>query len=297
MAEQVKRVAFLGLGRMGSGIAHNILKAGFELTVYNRTAEKMRPLVEVGARASASPREAVEGSDAVVSCLFDDTSVLDIVSGDDGLLSGLSPNSVHIGITTILPRTAERLATMHKAHGSHYVAAPVVGRPDVADAGQLRAFVAGDPAVIARCDPLLHAYCQMVVNVGEKHQVANSVKLAVNYMIVSLIELMGEVYAFGEKSGIDPQHLRLLMATMFPQPQVQEYAQRILARDFDEVGFDLVSGFKDVRLMIGASEEVAVPLGFAGVLREKFIAAIANGFQNKDWSAVTEATRMSAGLP
>jgi 3-hydroxyisobutyrate dehydrogenase-like beta-hydroxyacid dehydrogenase len=296
MSEQVKKVAFLGLGRMGSGIANNILKAGFELTVYNRTAAKMGPLVEAGASPSASPREAAASADVVLTSLMDDQSVLDTVTGEKGVVAGLRPGGIHIDTTTVSPGHAAQIAELHAAHGTHYVAAPVVGRPDVAEAGQLRTFVAGDPAVIAKCDPLLHAYCQMVVNVGEKHQVANSLKLAVNYMIVSLIELMGEVYAFGEKSGIDPQHLKLLMATMFPQPQLQEYAERILARDFDEVGFDLVSGLKDVRLMLEASEEVAVPLSFAGVLREKFIAAIANGFQSKDWSAVTEATRMSAGL-
>lgn len=296
MAQAIESVGFIGLGRMGSGMARNILKAGFQLTVYNRTAAKTQPLVDAGAVPASSPREAAASADVVLTSLMDDQSVLDTVTGEKGVVAGLRPGGIHIDTTTVSPRHAAQIAELHAAHGTHYVAAPVVGRPDVAEAGQLRTFVAGDPAVIAKCDPLLHAYCQMVVNVGEKHQVANSLKLAVNYMVVSLIELMGEVYAFGEKSGIDPQHLKLLMATMFPQPQLQEYAERILARDFDEVGFDLVSGLKDVRLMLEASEEVAVPLSFAGVLREKFIAAIANGFQSKDWSAVTEVTRMSAGL-
>lgn len=296
MSEQVKKVAFLGLGRMGSGIANNILGAGFELTVYNRTAAKMQSLVEAGARASASPREAATGADAVVSCLFDDSSVLDIVSGDDGLLSGLSPNAVHIGITTILPRTAERLAAMHKGHGSHYVAGPVIGRPDVAEEGSLLTILAGDAAAVSRAEPVIKSYTGGVFNVGERQAVANSAKLAVNFIVAVTIELVGEVYTFMEKSGIDRNFSHLLVSSMLgPQP-LKDYANRILDSDFDEVGFDLVSGFKDVRLMLEASEEVAVPLSLAGVLREKFIAAIANGFQGKDWSAVTEATRMSAGL-
>src|SRR5574341_41887 len=296
MSEQIKKVAFLGLGRMGAGIATNILKAGFELTVYNRTAAKMQPLVEAGARASASPREAAAGADAVVSCLFDDSSVFETVSGDDGLLGGLSTNAVHIGITTILPRTADRLAAMHRAHGSHYVAGPVIGRPDVAEAGSLLTILAGDAAAISRTEPVIKSYTGGIFNAGERQAVANSAKLAVNFMGAVTIELIGEGYAFTEKSGLDRNFSHLLVSSMLgPQP-LKDYAKRILDGDFDEVGFDLVSGLKDVRIMLEASEEVAVPLSLAGLLREKFIGGIANGFQGKDWSVSIMATRMSAGL-
>jgi 3-hydroxyisobutyrate dehydrogenase-like beta-hydroxyacid dehydrogenase len=281
---------------MGAGMARNILKAGFRLTVYNRTATKMQPLIDAGAAGAGSPREAAADADVVVTSLMDDRSVLDIVTGEQGVLAGLKPGAVHIGTTTVSPGHAAHVAELHAAHGSYYVAGPVVGRPDVAGAGQLRTFVAGDPAVIARCDGLLHAYCQMVVNVGEKHQVANSLKLAVNYMGVSLIELMGQVYAFGEKSGIDPQHLKLLMATMFPQPQLQEYAERIRARDFDEVGFALAAGLKDVELMLQASLDARVAFPYASVIRDKFLSAIAHGMGDRDWSAIYEITRMNAGL-
>ncbi len=296
MSEQIKKVAFLGLGRMGAGIATNVLKAGFELTVYNRTAEKMRPLVKLGARASASPREAAAGVDAVVSSLFDDASVLDTIGGADGLLAGLPSNAVHIGTTTILPRTADRLASLHESHGSCYIAAPVIGRPDVAEAGQLMTIVAGDAAAVSRSEPLIKSYAPVLMNVGQRTAVASSAKLAVNLMVAATIELIGEVYAFAEKSGVDRGLSHLLVSSMLgPQP-LKDYARRILDRDFDEVGFDLVSGLKDVRLMIEASEDVAVPLSLAGVLREKMIAAIANGLEGKDWSASTEATRIGAGL-
>lgn len=296
MTHQAKKVAVLGLGRMGSGIASSILNAGFELTVYNRSAAKMGPLVEAGARASASPREAAIGTDVVVSCLFDDSSVLDAASGDDGLLAGLSPNAVHIGITTILPRTAGQLAAMHQAHGSQYVAGPVIGRPDVAAQGSLLTILAGDAAAVSRAEPVIKSYTSGVFNAGERQAVANSAKLAVNFMVAVTIELVGEVYAFSEKSGVERNFSHLLVSSMLGPQALKDYAKRILDGDFDEVGFDLVSGLKDVRLMLEASEEVAVPLSLAGVLREKFIAAIANGYEGKDWSASTKATRMSAGL-
>lgn len=207
MAEAIRRVGFIGLGRMGSAIARNIFRAGFELTVYNRTPEKMKPLIDEGAAGATSPKEAAAGADAVITSLMDDKSVLDIVTGENGLLAGLGAGAIHIGTTTISPRCATQLAELHAAHDSHYVAAPVVGRPDVADRGQLLALVAGDPEAIARCASLFEAYTLGVTNVGNEHRVANSLKLAVNYVGVSLIELMGQVYAFGERSGIDVQFL------------------------------------------------------------------------------------------
>lgn len=296
MSGEIKKVACLGLGRMGAGIAGNVLKAGFDVTVYNRTAAKMEPLVAAGARGAASPREAAAGVDAVVTSLFDDASVIDTVCGDDGLLAGLSSDAIHVGTTTISPSTSARLAELHQAHGSRYVAGPVLGRPDVAEAGRLLTLVAGDAAAISRAEPLIKSYAAAVMNVGERHSTANAAKLALNFMVIATIELIGEVYAFTEQSGLDGNIAQGLVSSMLgPQP-LKDYAKRIFERDFDEAGFDLVSGLKDVRLMLGASEEMAVPLSFAAVLREKFIAAVANGLGAKDWSAVTETTRMSAGL-
>lgn len=296
MPQAIRKVGFIGLGRMGAGIARNILEAGFELTVYNRTREKIGPLVDAGATGASSPKEAAAGADAVVTCLMDDASVLDSVGGASGLLAGLRPGAVHVGTTTISPPCATRLAELHAAHGSHYLAGPVVGRPDVAERGQLLTFVAGDPDVVARCARLFDAYTLAMTHVGNEHRLANSLKLALNYMAVSIIELMGQVYAFGEKSGIDVQLLNRLMGAMFAPPALKEYAERIRARNFDEVGFDLVSGLKDVQLMLQASTDTCVALPYAGIIREKLLAAIANGMGGKDWSAIYEVTRMNAGL-
>jgi 3-hydroxyisobutyrate dehydrogenase-like beta-hydroxyacid dehydrogenase len=227
---------------------------------------------------------------------MDDASVLENVVGENGLLAGMRPGAVHVGTTTVSPGCAARLAELHAAHGSYYVAAPVVGRPDVAERGQLLTCVAGDPEVIAGCAPLFEAYAAGVTNVGSKHEVANSLKLAINYIGVSLIELMGEVYAFGEKSGIDVQLLNQIMKGMLAPPPLKEYADRILTRDFDNVGFDLVSGLKDVQLMLQASTDTRVALSYAAVIREKLLSAIAHGMGGKDWSAIYEVTRMNAGL-
>src|SRR5262245_14755345 len=296
MAQTISHVGFLGLGRMGAPIARNVLKAGFALTVWNRSAAKADPLVTAGARLAQTPREAAAGADAVVSSLLDDRSVLEVVGGPDGILAGLPPGAVHVGTSTVSPACSRRVAALHAAHGSHFVAAPVAGRPDVAAAGKLRTFVAGDPAVIARCQPLLEAYPAGVVSLGPEPAVANSMKLAVNYMLAVVVELMGQVYAFGEKSGIDPDVLGATMAVFFGNQALQGYSDRERTRSFDEVGFALAAGLKDVDLVMQASAEARAPLPFAGPVRDALIAALANGLEHKDFSAVADVARLNAGI-
>ena len=290
------RVAFIGLGKMGAGIARNIQKAGFALTVYNRTASKTQPFVEAGATRAASAREAAAGADVVVTSLMGDESVKAVVEGSEGVLAGLSPGAIHVGTSTISPACATELARLHATHGSHYIAGPVLGRPDVAEAGELRTFVAGDGDAIARCTALLEAYSQMVVPVGAEPSVANAVKISINYMVASVIELMGQVYTFGEKSGISAPHLALIMKTLFPQPQLQEYAERIQARDFEPGGFAMTGGLKDVDLFLKAAGDLHVAMPYANIVRDKLLAAVAHGMEEHDWSGIYEITRQQAGL-
>ena len=296
MAGAIERVACIGLGRMGAGIARNIQKGGFRLVVYSRTAAKAEPLVQAGARRAGSAREAVAGADVVVTSLMDDRSVLDALEGPDGVLAGLSRDAIHIGATTVSPRCAREVAALHAAHGSRFVAAPVLGRPDVAEAGQLHTFVAGDPDAIARCEPVLQAYTAGVLNLGPNPAVASSLKLAVNYILSVGIDLMGQVYAFAEKSGIDANLMGQVMATLFASPALPGYSDRIRDRAFDEVGFALPAGLKDVDLFLDASAEARAPLPFAAIVRDHVVAALARGLEHKDWSAVSEIARVNAGL-
>jgi 3-hydroxyisobutyrate dehydrogenase-like beta-hydroxyacid dehydrogenase len=229
MPGEIRSVGFIGLGRMGAPMARNILKAGFDLTVYNWTPEKMRPLIDQGAASADSPREAATGVDAVLTCLMDDRSVLESVTGEQGLLMGLRRDGIHIGTTTVSPGCAAQLAELHSAHGSHYIAGPVVGRPDAAEAAELRTFTAGDEQVTARCEPLFRAYAEAAIRVGAEHAVANSLKIAINYMGASLIELMGQLYAFAERSGIETGFIDLLLKSMLGPPALHAYADKLLA--------------------------------------------------------------------
>jgi 3-hydroxyisobutyrate dehydrogenase-like beta-hydroxyacid dehydrogenase len=286
-------VACIGLGRMGSGIAANIQKRGFPLTVYNRSGEKSKPFVSAGAVAARTPKEAVAGGDVVVTNLMDDASVLGAMSGENGILAGMRPGAIHIGTTTISPNLSARLAAMHEAHGSHYIAGPVAGRPDAAAAGKLITFLAGKPEPLERARPVISAYADRIIPMGEDPATANSMKLVGNFMVASLVELIGQVYVFAEKRGVDPG----IITGMFKQfmPATSEYVDRISTRNFSDAGFTLDAGLKDVTLILAAAAEVQTPLPYASIVRDKCLAAQARGMNQLDWSVITEISRLNAG--
>jgi 3-hydroxyisobutyrate dehydrogenase-like beta-hydroxyacid dehydrogenase len=286
-------VACIGLGRMGSGITRNIQSAGFALTVYNRTREKMQRFVAAGAAPAGTPREAAAAADIVVSNLMDDASVLAAVTGENGILAGMRPGALHLGTTTISPALSTRLAELHAEQGSHYVAAPVAGRPDAAAAGKLYTFVAGKPDWIERCRPVLQTYTQHVHVTGEDPAVAMSLKLVGNFMVASVIELLGQVYVFAEKRGLDTAFLTVMLKGFLPA--AEEYLERISTRNFENAGFTLDGGLKDVRLILDAAAEVNAPLPFASLVRDKCLAAQARGLSQRDWCCFTEIARMNAG--
>ncbi|MBZ5660186.1 MAG: NAD(P)-dependent oxidoreductase [Acidobacteriia bacterium] len=286
-------VACIGLGHMGSGIAGNIQKRGFPLAVYNRTSEKTAPFVSAGAVAARTAREAAAAADIVVTNLMDDDSVLDTVTGENGLLAGMRPDAIHIGTTTISPSLSTRLAALHAAHGSHYIAGPVAGRPEAAAAGKLFSFVAGKAEAIERSRPVISAYADRIIPMGEDHAVASSMKLVGNFMVASLIELIGQVIVFAEQRGVDPAIITGMIKQFMPA--ASEYADRISTRNFGNAGFTLDGGLKDVTLILAAAAEVHTPLPYASLLRDKCLAAQARGLSQLDWSVLTEISRFDAG--
>lgn len=289
-------VAVIGLGRMGSGIARSLLRAGFPVVVCNRTQEKMRPLVEAGAKAAATPAVAARGAKYVVTSLMGDVSVLAVVQGPDGLMAGLDPGAVHIGASTISADATRRLAALHVEHGREYLAAPVVGRPDAANAGELVSLVCGKRSVFEASRVVLESFTRQVQYLGEDHAVASAAKLAVNYSAVTIIDLMGQVYTFGDKTGIPLAVLHTIFRMMWAQPVLQGYASRIWRREFDDVGFDLQGGLKDVTLMVNAAKELGVRWDFAETIQRKMTRGIEMGLSQKDWSSTYEITRVEAGL-
>jgi 3-hydroxyisobutyrate dehydrogenase-like beta-hydroxyacid dehydrogenase len=281
---------------MGAGIARSLLRAGFPVVVYNRTGEKTRPLVEAGATAAPTPAAAARASRYVVTSLMGDASVFALADGPDGMLAGLEPGAIHMGASTISAEATSRLAGLHAAHGSEYLATPVVGRPEAAAAGELVAFVCGKRSTFEASRPVLQGFTRQLQYLGEDHAVASAAKLAVNYSAATLIDLMGQIYAFGEKAGIPLTTLHTIFRMMWAQPVLQGYATRIWRREFDEVGFDLQGGLKDVTLMLNASKAQGVRWDFAEPIHRKMVRGIEMGLGTRDWSSTYEVTRTEAGL-
>jgi len=290
-------VAVIGLGRMGTGMAQNIRKAGFPLIVYNRTASKTESFVAAGATAVDTPREAAEAADIVLTSLLDDHSVIDILTADDGILAGLPTGGIHLSTTTISPTASARLSELHKAHGSFYVATNVLGRPANAAIGMLDALVAGEPETIKRCRPIIESFTNSIVVMGEQPETAARMKLIINFFLAGLIETMGETYVFAEKYGIDLEIVRnLMLDQVLPNPALREYAERIRTRHFDEAGATLSTAVKDLTLIITEASSVNTPLPIATLVRDHILTAMAQGKGHLDWCVSTEANRLAAGL-
>jgi 3-hydroxyisobutyrate dehydrogenase-like beta-hydroxyacid dehydrogenase len=288
-------VAFLGLGQMGSVMAKNLISKGWPTTVWNRTASRADPLVELGAETAPTPQQAVQGAEVVITSLMDDHSIRELLHSDEGLLAGLQPGATHLCVTTISPALADELAATHEGHGSRYVSGPVVGRPPQAEAGQLRSFLSGHPEGIPPARQVAETYSASVRVVKGPASAANVAKLCVNYSALSIIEMIGEVYTFAEKSGVEPEVVNEFYQAVFAHPALKEYANMILGRDFhSNVGFTLRGGHKDLNLMLEHADQSEARLEIGQIIADKMSAALDEGLQDHDWSVFTEITRRNA---
>ena len=286
-------VAFLGLGKMGLAMAANIRRAGFPLTVWNRSPEKAQTLAEAGAAVAPTPQAAAAGADVVITSLADDASVEEVVGGAHGLLQGLRRGCIHVGTSTISPKLADRLAQMHSEHGSHYVSGPVVGRLPAAEAAQLLSFVAGDAKVIEMARPVIASYAPRILPAGEKASQASTAKLIANFLGVAGMDLIGQSLTLAEHSGVSPLLVRQMLLTFFGAEATKEYVAKIGDRDFDSVGFTTTGGLKDVELMLSAAHDVGLDLSSARAIRTKLDAAVERGWSGKDWSCFTDIDRLA----
>ena len=284
-------IAFIGLGKMGSVMATNISRAGYPLVVWNRSVDKATPLVELGAKLAESPAAAAAEADFVISSLADDNAIRTVVSEPSGILAGIRSEAIHIGTSTVSPKLADELATMHEAKGRHYVSGPVIGRVPAAEAAQLLSFLAGKPELIKNIRPLVATYAPQIIVVGEQPGQALTAKLIANFLGASAMDLIGQTLAWVEKSGLSTKLFMHVLDEFFAHPATKEYVTKIGKRDFDTVGFTVSGGLKDIRLMHEATGDVKLSLSSVEALRVKLEQSIAKGWQDKDWSCFTEIDR------
>jgi len=294
MAEQL---AFLGLGSMGLAMATNLLKAGHCVSVYNRTASKADPLLELGATVAATPAEAARNASVVFTMVTDDAALEAITTGPDGLLGGLPPGAVHASCSTVAPDTNRRLAVAHQQHGSAFVAMPVFGKPEAAAARKLWLVTAGLAAAKEKLRPYLDALGQGVYDFGEDPGAANLVKLCGNFMLGAAIEAMAEVYTLGQKSGLERQQLHEFFSnTLFNCPVYKNYGQLVASQHYQPVGAEPPILRKDLKLLLHEAHEQIVPMPFANIIFDQLSATVARGRQNLDWASFAQLATDNAGL-
>ncbi len=294
------KVGFIGLGSMGQPMAHNLLRAGCKLTVYNRTLQAAESLHSLGALVAQSPAEAAQEAEVLITMLADDTAVESVLVGSEvtaGAFGTLAKDAIHVCMSTISVALSKRLAEAHAIAGQAYLAAPVFGRSEVAAQAALWIVAAGDTQHVERCRPLFEAMGQGVFHVGVEAWMANLVKLTGNFMIAAVLETMGEAFALMRKSGIAPeQFLEIVNTALFKSPLYQNYGSLIVQQRYEPAGFKLHLGLKDVRLVLGAAETMAVPLPLASLIRDHFLTAIAHGQSDIDWAGLAQVHAENAGL-
>jgi 3-hydroxyisobutyrate dehydrogenase-like beta-hydroxyacid dehydrogenase len=291
------KVGFLGLGNMGSAMARNLIKAGHTLTVYNKTQSRAQELAPLGAKVAGTPGLAASGADAIITMVANDAAVESIVLGANAAIDSLAPGAVHIAMSTMSVALSKRLVAAHREKNQHFIAAPVFGRPDAASAAKIVIAAAGPPDQIARCQPLFDAMGQKTFIVGDEAPAANLVKVTGNFLITVVIESLGEAFALIRKSGVDPdKFLEVLIGSLFNAPIYRTYGAMIAADNFEPVGFRMALGMKDNRLVLAAAEDAAVPLPLASLIRDRMLAATAQGMADADWAAIARISFKEAGL-
>lgn len=288
-------LGFIGLGHMGLPMAENLIAGGFALRVYNRSPEKARPLAEKGATVVRAPHEVAIRGGIVVSIVADDRALDDVATDD--LARNLGPGGVHISMSTVSPRTNERIAERHARHGASTIAAPVFGRPEAAAARKLWICESGPASAKQRAKPVLDALGQGSFDFGEAVGAANVVKLAGNFLLTAAIEGMAEVGALAEKNGIPRAAiLNMLTSTLFNCPIYNGYSKRLIDADFDKVGFPMLLALKDMKLAQETASSSRVPMPVLSLLCDRFLSQIANGRGNLDASGIALGAADDAGL-
>jgi hypothetical protein len=291
------KVGFIGVGRMGQAMARRLIEAGHDLAVYNRTADKIRALVEAGAKPMGSLEQAAHYGEAVFTMLTDDTALDDVAGRKGGLLESLPRGGIHICSGTHGIGIIRKLKTEHSARGQIFIAAPMLGRPDVVTSGQAGMVIAGPAEALQLCAPLFAAIGRRSFEAGADPEAAAAIKIANNFVLGCAIEAMGEGFSLIRKYGVVPQVFYDVMTDgLFASSAYKVYGKIIVDESYDRVGQMALLGLKDANLALAAGEAVGVPLPSGNVWRDRLVGAVAHGDGGKDWAVMALEQARASGL-
>ena len=289
MTENNATVAVLGTGIMGAAMARNLLAAGMEVRVWNRTREKAEPLADDGATVADSPAEAAEGADFVLTMLADADTVAEAVEGG-GALSTLADDGVWLQASTVGIEGSERLAEIADQYGVHYVDVPVLGTKEPAEQGQLIILASGPEEVRERCQPIFDAVGSQTFWLGPAGA-SSRLKVVTNNWIVGLLGLLAETIALAEATGVDPSRfLEVIQGGPLDLPYAQMKGQMMIDEEFP-TSFSASLARKDASLVLGAAEASGLRVPLAEAVATRFDEAINAGHGEEDMAAVYEAAK------
>ncbi|HEU4618549.1 MAG TPA: NAD(P)-dependent oxidoreductase [Gammaproteobacteria bacterium] len=291
------KVGFVGLGRMGQGMARRLLDAGHDLAVFDVVASQAAPLVSAGARAASSIEEVAAGRDVVVTMLVEDAIVSRTALGPGGLCEALPKGAIHLVMGTHGVAAVRELESRHREAGQTLVAAPVLGRPDLAASGQLGIVVAGPEEAVGRCTELLKVLGRRIFVAGAKPESATAIKLANNAVLGCAMVAMAEGFSLVRKYGVAPQVFQDVMTEgLFSAPAYKIYGQKMVDESFDQVGSPILVGLKDANLIAAAADIACVPMPSHNVYRDRLIGAVAHGDGERDQAVLGREQARAAGL-
>ena len=291
----MKRIAYLGLGIMGSGMATNLLKAGNQVTVWNRSPESCKPLVEKGATQAQTPAQAVENADVIMYCLANDNVVEEVVFGAEGILVNVRSGQIAIDMTTVHPDTSCREAAAYAKKHVEFLDAPVFGSKNESAAGGLWIVVGGKRDVFEQVKPILEPLSETIHYLGDTGKGA-SMKLIGNSIVATQIEALGEAMILATKAGLNPKDvLDVLHVVDFRSPIFDGIGKTLVERDFTP-SFALKHMLKDANLIARFAQDLNSPMPAAALVRETIKAAVNQGWGEENASALIKALELDAGI-
>jgi 3-hydroxyisobutyrate dehydrogenase-like beta-hydroxyacid dehydrogenase len=290
-------VGFIGLGRMGQGMAHRLRGAGHDLCVFDVVQAATAPFAAAGIAVAGSIREVAAERDVLVSMLVEDSAIASVALGPGGLCDSLKKGAIHLVMGTHGVAVVRELEARHAKAGQTLVAAPVLGRPDLAASGQLGIVVGGPPQAVARCEELLKVMGRRTFVAGTKPESATAIKLANNAVLGCAMVAMAEGFSLIRKYGVAPQVFQDVMTEgLFSAPAYKIYGQKMVDESFDQVGSPIVVGLKDANLIAAAAELARVPMPSHNVYLERLMGAVAHGDGNRDQAVLGREQARAAGL-
>ena len=292
------KVGFVGLGRMGKGMAHRLQGGGHELTVSDVVPEATAEFAAAGARVAASIADVCKGTEMVVTMLVEDAVVTDVVVRAGGMRDSLAAGAIHLAMGTYGVATIRALADAHAKAGQVLVAAPVLGRPDLAASGQLGIVAAGPSESVKKCEPLLSLIGRRTFLSGAKPETATAIKLANNMVLGAAIVAQAEAFSLIRKYGVAPQVMYEVMTEgLFAgAPAYKGYGKTMVDETFDKVGSPVQVGLKDANLIFAAADLARVPMPTLDVYRDRLLGAIAHGDGDRDQAVLAREQARACGL-